>query len=811
MRRWSVFAVVVALLLLAGSAVASAQPTVAQDGEEALYRIQGTVTTADGAPVQNLWVGAHPHRDPRGKYEAEQSGPQGSFEIQIPAGTYLLHIHSDTFGVCTVSGYGNAESRARAVLAMEDGDATGLGITVREAALERAVWTVCTFEVVTEMVTTELQPGWNLAGWTEAEADVSAIFDAIPQLEAAYAWDAGAQSFLGAVRLESGIREALSTLTPGMGLWLHIGGTERFIWSRTFLPASGIVSLSEGWNLVGWGGADGVAPEDALTALGNDLEAAAEDAGSLQRGDGLWVRTSSERHWLQPESARPTMEFSADYSDARQGELRTLVDTAVAFFAHRFDIFVPGLTVRYAGPDSPNECSFGNSTIYLEDICAIAIAHEYSHAIQEYLAPSVRRGPAWLIEGIANHWSAQFHEARGFRTYESHLEKTTRPLARKTSVPLQSMDGTLDVDGLIVPNYNIAHVAIDFLIDLTGEDRTFEYHSRRSQYESWEAAFQGVFGLTVADFYEKFTEYRAAHFPPYPLTAGTVVDHEGNPLAGVRVHAISQEGQPGGSMTTGDDGTFSLQVRDGAYLLTVHTHEQENARHVLWYAGDGEVALHQSEATTLHTARDDITGITVTIPDLTWYRIAGVVLGPDGTGLGGIDVDAFPTGEYPATRDETDEAGAFNIVVLGGSFGLHLYADTPGGRIRIGTYLGEGRYSPLREDMATVHIAGKDVTGITIQLPVDPSPSQWRRIEGVVIGPNGEPQEGITVDAYPNGEAPGHVDRTDKNGAFSVLVLPGPFKLVLTLPGGGGHYWYDGVIQVGGEDVRGITIKLPPD
>ena len=35
-----------------------------------------------------------------------------------------------------------------------------------------------------ETVTTKLQPGWNLAGWTEEETDVRAIFDAIPQLEA---------------------------------------------------------------------------------------------------------------------------------------------------------------------------------------------------------------------------------------------------------------------------------------------------------------------------------------------------------------------------------------------------------------------------------------------------------------------------------------------------------------------------------------------------------------------------------------------------------------------------------------------------
>ncbi len=44
-----------------------------------------------------------------------------------------------------------------------------------------------------DTVTTVLQPGWNLAGWTEEAAEVAAIFDAIPQLRAAYAWDAEAQ------------------------------------------------------------------------------------------------------------------------------------------------------------------------------------------------------------------------------------------------------------------------------------------------------------------------------------------------------------------------------------------------------------------------------------------------------------------------------------------------------------------------------------------------------------------------------------------------------------------------------------------
>ncbi len=54
-----------------------------------------------------------------------------------------------------------------------------------------------------EAVTNELQPGWNLAGWTEEEAEVSAIFDDIPQLEAVFGWDAFTGKYLWAFRDEA--------------------------------------------------------------------------------------------------------------------------------------------------------------------------------------------------------------------------------------------------------------------------------------------------------------------------------------------------------------------------------------------------------------------------------------------------------------------------------------------------------------------------------------------------------------------------------------------------------------------------------
>ena len=176
-----------------------------------------------------------------------------------------------------------------------------------------------------ETFTTQLQPGFNLAGWIEPETGVDALFEAIPQLEAVYAWDAEAQRY----RSSSAQREGdLTTLTPGMGLWLKIGGGEPVPWTRRAAadPWAGLVSLHEGWNLVGWAGQAGVGLGEAVAGLGSDLKAALtwdaegkrfrnyfpgaeEFTGAvpvLSRGDALWLYSSGEQYWLQP--SKPELE-----------------------------------------------------------------------------------------------------------------------------------------------------------------------------------------------------------------------------------------------------------------------------------------------------------------------------------------------------------------------------------------------------------------------------------------------------------------------------------------------------------------------
>ena len=100
-----------------------------------------------------------------------------------------------------------ARAGSAAVLAAVAALGLGLASTFEEAAAEAEVGDTG------ETVTTELQPGVNLAGWTEPEAGV----EAIPQIERVYAWDAATQIFRGAARDGGGLRGDLETLAPGYG------------------------------------------------------------------------------------------------------------------------------------------------------------------------------------------------------------------------------------------------------------------------------------------------------------------------------------------------------------------------------------------------------------------------------------------------------------------------------------------------------------------------------------------------------------------------------------------------------------------
>lgn len=84
-----------------------------------------------------------------------------------------------------------------------------------------------------DAITTRLLPGWNLAGWIGPDTPTQRAFERLPALVRIGAWDSEAQRYLRASR---GRYEELPTLTPGMGLWMLVSGSEPVEWTRPAEP-----------------------------------------------------------------------------------------------------------------------------------------------------------------------------------------------------------------------------------------------------------------------------------------------------------------------------------------------------------------------------------------------------------------------------------------------------------------------------------------------------------------------------------------------------------------------------------------------
>ena len=212
--------------------------------------------------------------------------------------------------------------------------------------------------------TTVLQRGWNMVGWLGPEARATDLFEAIPALVRAYAWNAAEQRYQHTTR-NSTSRDGPRQLTTGMGLWLQLGGDAPFGWTRPASARSTLLSLRAGRNLVGWAGRDGTAIEDAVARFGEsvvrtfqwDAEAqafehyrpgesdSANTLAELNHGDALWVELTGDARWWQSGTSETEFEFTSDVSPERQAELRKEMASVQAFFAERYGVEPPEFSV----------------------------------------------------------------------------------------------------------------------------------------------------------------------------------------------------------------------------------------------------------------------------------------------------------------------------------------------------------------------------------------------------------------------------------------------------------------------------------
>ena len=248
-------------------------------------------------------------------------------------------------------------------------------------------------------------------------------------------------------------------------------------------------------------------------------------------------------------------------------------------------------------------------------------------------------------------------------------------------------------------------------------------------------------------------------------------------------------------------------------LLNEHTHWQS-----AFSSAFGMTASDFYDAFEVHLAE--------LLSDSPASRVSGVVLGSGGEALRGIRLLMTERdGRQESWLTETRADGTFDLHVLRGPIEVAIHLREDGIWRHVGWY-GEGGLMTDRSQATVIEVGDTDVTGIEIRLTaglVDLPEVQPPRVQGTVLGPDGEPLEGIGVwvwgGSYDNSKletsAPdGTFDIAHQNGTFTLRIYTWKDEVWHHL----GYYGQGGFtpveaqaaeIEVDGADVTGIQIRLP--
>ncbi len=209
-------------------------------------------------------------------------------------------------------------------------------------------------------------------------------------------------------------------------------------------------------------------------------------------------------------------------------------------------------------------------------------------------------------------------------------------------------------------------------------------------------------------------------------------------------------------------------------------------------------------------------------------RIAGVVSGPEGSGVEGIRVRVGGEGVGEPWFVETPRDGTFELYLQGGTHKIEIHVNEGGSWRHVGWY-GEGGFVTDFGRVTTIEVNRTDTSGIEIRLPADPEDLpevRIPRVGGTILGPGGEPVAGIGLWLWGDSTGNSKFGGSAADGTFDLEHQDGTFTLqIYALEGGAWRLvgWYGGpsgfttdnaeatTIEVDGASVTGIEIRLPAD
>ena len=423
-------------------------------------------------------------------------------------------------------------------------------------------------------ISTTLQPGWNLVGWIGPATPVAELFVEIPALAQVSALDAESGRYLRARQGNGAPSGELTVLTPGMGLWLRLGGDEPVTWTRPAEATGALLDLDGGRHLVAWSGGSR-SLRDALAGFGGAVASAhrwnaaaqryesyrpggAATAGVLEAiapGDGLWLYLSEPVRWWQQGAGAPPMVFvgdvdaaaaaaiGAEFRDATTrlaARFEDLEGTEITAYVHaELETLHAAYEARYGAVPDEGLCRYWTRTtiayaVSCEEPLGAVAGRAYFELLRDTVAPLddlppaeegySRRGPQWLLYGAREYVNALYRVETAGEQYERLRAALVAP-ARRTALPLSSLEtrDERDAAGLDV-TIALGFLAIESLVERAGEEAILGYVRLLPSSAGWREAFEGAFGLGVEDFRVAF---EATRFERAPLLPHLADDRDG--------------------------------------------------------------------------------------------------------------------------------------------------------------------------------------------------------------------------------------------------------------------------------------------
>jgi hypothetical protein len=242
--------------------------------------------------------------------------------------------------------------------------------------------------------------------------------------------------------------------------------------------------------------------------------------------------------------------------------------------------------------------------------------------------------------------------------------------------------------------------------------------------------------------------------------SGKVTRAGGAELAGMDVYADTINGYY--STTTKADGTYSVDVGPGPYILRVSDPKGDYATGFLGQSG---FTFDAASAGLITVTVSDVTGKNVTLPPA--LRIKGKVTVSGGIPLGGVSVTALAMDGLAAASTTTGVDGSYALSIVSGTYVVYF---DPNDGIHGNGYWSTTGFRYLQGQASPTTVTSSDVTGRNVALP------NAAAITGTVTDGT-RPLENVMVQASSSDGTDVETVWTDTNGSYVIPVGPGKYTI----------------------------------